>query len=72
MKSLIAAALLSLPTAAAAMPYNSPYSNNSTQWRPTWQQPQDESYRQVQELKQQRMQNCFNSGKTIISYEYGC
>jgi hypothetical protein len=72
MKRFILAALVALPTAAVAYPYGQPSTSYGQPWRPTWQQQQDENYRQIQELKRQRMQSCFNSKATIISYEYGC
>ena len=72
MRHLALAALLSLPMAAAAYPNNSTYEPV----RPYWQQPEYQQRQQLQHeintLKQQRMNNCFNSGRTNISFEYGC
>lgn len=77
-------ALVALPAAAGANhyggPYGNPYSNpygyhgphHSEPWRPTYQQLPSSTTQQVQELKQQRFQSCFNSNATIISLPYGC
>jgi len=74
MTKAILVALLSLPSAAVAYPYGNQYGNHyGSQWRPTYEQPQrSQSQFQVDELKRQRFQSCFNSNATIISYSYGC
>ena len=72
MRNLALGLLLSLPVAAEAYPNSSAYEPVRHYWQQSEYQQRQQLQHEINTLKQQRMNNCFNTRATWVSFQYGC